>query len=131
MSEEGGLANIKSKTPTKILVVDDDLDLLSELCELIENDDRDVVACPSPLLALRHLYGYRIDVLITDYRMPVLDGVQLAHVVLAIYPDTRVVIMSAMSLRIIIPDTWHFLKKPIDIRQLDNHLHTRAQHPHP
>ncbi len=131
MSEEGGPANITSKTPTKILVVDDDPDLLSELCELIENDDRDVVAFPSPLFALRHLHDYRLDVLITDYRMPLLDGVQLAHVVITIYPDTCVVIMSGMSLRTIIPDTWHFLKKPIDIRKLDNHLHTRAQHPHP
>ena len=125
MPKQSGLANSKYNNPTKILVVEDDPDLLNELCEIIESDNRDVVACPSPLFALRYLHINRLDVLITDYRMPVLDGVQLARVVLEIYPDTHVVIMSGLPVRTMIPDTWYFMNKPIDIRQLESHLDTR------
>lgn len=121
-------ANKPSHKSTRVVIVDDDSELLGELCDLVENDICDVVAFSSPLSALRYLNCHQTDILISDYQMPTLDGVQLAHMALEICPETLIIIISGLPLDShTIQKTWHLLKKPFDIRQLKIYIQARAK----
>ena len=65
-----------SATPT-ILVVDDDAVIRSQLVRLYTHNGYTVVAVSSAEEALSHLAEGKIDFVITDIKLPGLDGVQL------------------------------------------------------
>lgn len=65
----------------RLLIVDDEAPVLHALRRLLQRhfrpQDLSVEICVNPLLALQRLQEERFDVLISDYRMPQLDGVTL------------------------------------------------------
>lgn len=65
----------------RLLIVDDEAPVLYALRRLLQRhftlQQLDVEICNDPLLALQRLQQERFDVLISDYRMPGLDGVTL------------------------------------------------------
>lgn len=79
----------------KILIVDDIpavSDILSQLCEFLGHD----VVCAKDGgegLSLIHAES-NIDMVFTDYKMPVLDGAEMTRRVKARYPDLPVVLIT-------------------------------------
>jgi len=68
----------------RLLIIDDEAPVLHALRRLLQLHFKpqqvSVEICSDPLLALQRLQQERFDVLISDYRMPQLDGVTLlAH----------------------------------------------------
>lgn len=68
----------------RVLIVDDETLVLHALRRLLQRHFKPqqlgVEICADPLYALRRLHEAHFDVLISDYRMPLLDGVKLlAH----------------------------------------------------
>ena len=65
----------------RLLIVDDEMSVLHALQRLLRREfkaqELGVEICADPLQALRRLQEVRFDVLISDYRMPQLDGVML------------------------------------------------------
>ena len=65
----------------RLLIVDDETPVLHALRRLLqrhfEPQELDVEVCANPLHAPRRLQQERFDVLVSDYRMPQLDGVTL------------------------------------------------------
>ena len=65
----------------RLLIVDDETSVLHALRRLLRRqfkaEQLGVELCADPLQALQRLYEVRFDVLISDYRMPRLDGVTL------------------------------------------------------
>lgn len=65
----------------RLLVVDDEFPILHALRRLLQLHFKpqalDVELCTDPLSALQRLQQARFDVIISDYRMPQLDGVTL------------------------------------------------------
>ena len=87
-----------SSTPNRrvVLLVDDNV-LVRNLVRLsLQSAGFDVVAAADGIeaLALSRNYPARIDVLLTDFDMPNLDGISLAEQIKMERPDIQILIMS-------------------------------------
>lgn len=80
----------------RILLVDDHLILLDGLKNILESSPEfNVVAtCVSGNYALAHLKNDAIDLLITDYSMPDLDGVELVKQAKKTHPNLKIIVLS-------------------------------------
>ena len=80
----------------KIVLVDDYADWLTVLKETIEHfNDAKCVKFSNPIEALNYVRKHKnVDIIITDYQMPQMDGFTLAKKILESYPNKRVIISS-------------------------------------
>ena len=80
-----------------ILLVDDDRSI-ARLCQrLLERAEYEVVACTDPTDALRVLASRKMDLLISDIRMPVMDGFELISRCKQIQPSLAVLVMTGFG----------------------------------
>ncbi len=109
--------------PARILVVDDDTDLLRLLNLRLRNSGYDVAVADSAEKALVEVSVFRPHLVITDLRMPGMDGMALFHAINKKHPTLPVIILTAHGT---IPDAieatnsgvFSFLTKPFDSQQL-------------
>jgi len=78
-----------------VLVVDDDRDCTSALAELLRSESFSVQCASDGEQALAQIEGELPDVVLTDIRMPGMDGYELLRRVRERFPCVRVVLMSA------------------------------------
>lgn len=80
----------------RILVVDDDPDILDALAEILENEGYQVDRARNGQEALEHLAADKPDLILLDLMMPVMDGWEFARRV-GEQPDCRppIVVLSA------------------------------------
>ena len=82
----------------RILVVDDEKDMLVLLKRIItEETDHEAVTESDPSLALDLFREHPFDLVITDLKMPKMDGIQLLEKIREIDPNTSVVILTAFA----------------------------------
>ncbi|MCK4461638.1 MAG: response regulator [candidate division Zixibacteria bacterium] len=106
-----------------ILVVDDELLIRDLLYDFFQDQGWDITVAESGEKALEILQKKKVDVLLTDLRMPVMDGMALTGRVRKSFPDIPVVIMtgypsveSAVSaLRNKVAD---YITKPFNVNEL-------------
>jgi two-component system, response regulator, stage 0 sporulation protein F len=127
---------MKKGNNTKIIVVDDDLEINNLIKMALQNEGYDVFGFTSPLSALEY---FKINcnvcnLVITDLRMPEMDGLELSKNVKLIDPKTKVLLMTAFEtsddIRFASNKENHiiddFIQKPITIKKLytlvDSHL---------
>ena len=89
---------------SSLLIVDDEPNVLSALRRLCQNaailpaiPDPAIVVFTSPAEALDHVDNNPVDLVISDYRMPDMDGATFLARVRERQPDTARIIMSACS----------------------------------
>ena len=82
----------KLETSRRVLFVDDDADVLAMSCSLLELLNQRVDGAASPQDALVLLERNHYDVLITDYDLPGMDGIELARQARTKHPQLKVVI---------------------------------------
>jgi HD-like signal output (HDOD) protein/ActR/RegA family two-component response regulator len=106
--------------PTRILFVDDDANVLSGLRRMLHSmrDEWEMAFAESGAQALQILEGQHHDVIVSDMRMPQMDGAQLLAEVRRRHPETVRIILSGYSdhemiLRSIGP-THQYLTKPCE-----------------
>lgn len=99
MEEADSAVNEPDVTLPRVLLVDDDDVLRAGLLELLSRDQRIVMvgACASGTEALEMLDRQEVDVLLLDYAMPGMSGVDTAHVVVQRYPGVRIVMLTAFE----------------------------------
>lgn len=107
-------------TQTRVLVVDDDplirfgtAVMLSELgfAPLIASDAEDAIA----------MVGEQgdVEILVTDYDMPHFNGLELATMISAVRPGTRVLVVSGFGgLEERLEPDWQLLPKPFTAEEL-------------
>ncbi|HVR87567.1 MAG TPA: response regulator [Planctomycetota bacterium] len=78
-----------------ILVVDDESDSLAYLFDLLHNEGYRVIPTSSPLDALELAAKRKPGLIISDLRMPDLDGMELLDRVKEISPKSRVILLTA------------------------------------
>jgi len=83
----------------KILLLDDEQELVTYYAGLLESIPchPEVFTSTSSSRALAMLEGETFDLLITDLRMPDMDGLQVLSVVRSRYPRTRTVVLTALA----------------------------------
>jgi len=101
----------------KILVVDDELDNLALLYRTLRSN-YDVTKASSPLEALEILKNEKFEVILSDHKMPDMDGVEFLKKTEEIYPDTMRLLVTAYSDAKILIDAinyakiYRYIKKP-------------------
>ena len=87
----------------KILIVDDDRGTVNMVTEGIKifYPEYNVVQATNGFAALRQIQEQpktrNFDVIITDYELPVMNGLDLAHAIRQSWPDTRIVLMTGSA----------------------------------
>ena len=103
----------------RILVIDDEEGIRSFLAEALEIDGHDVSTAVDGAAALEALSGSSFDVLLTDLRMPGVDGMAVLAHAKSEHPGTEVLVLTAQgsigkavaAMRLGACD---FLEKPLD-----------------
>jgi DNA-binding NtrC family response regulator len=84
--------------PGRILVVDDEKDMLALLRRMItEERDYEVVTESDPRKALERFRAEPFALVVTDLKMPGMDGISLLEAVKKIQPKTAVVVLTAFA----------------------------------
>ncbi len=79
----------------KIVLVDDYVDLIETLKEYIERKgDFECTIFLSPLEALRHVLENDVDVVVSDYEMPRMNGFEFIKDILSKKPEIKAILMS-------------------------------------
>ena len=79
----------------KILLVDDERDILAVLKEGLQKSGFSVKACRGSAEALEDFAPGHYDLVITDIRMPGMNGLDLYQKIKSADPQTRVIFLSA------------------------------------
>jgi DNA-binding NtrC family response regulator len=107
----------------RVLVVDDDPTILDSVAEILEEDGIAVTTAEDGARALELLGGAAPDVILSDVRMPGVDGLTLLQQVRARRPESDVVMMTAFDdMETVVTamrgGAVEFLVKPLDLTQL-------------
>jgi two-component system cell cycle response regulator CpdR len=79
----------------QILIVEDDEAMREFLCQAISRSGYYVEAVPDGTEALRRVEESHFDLLLTDIRMPGIDGLELARIARRRYPELSVLLVTA------------------------------------
>jgi len=114
MNSHGAGTPQPRKCETTVLIADDDPAVRSVLARVLKQNDFTVLtACDgAQALALAKDCGGSIDLLITDFEMPHLTGIQLAAAMRELYPHIIVVLMSGLPKESTSGSVSTFLRKP-------------------
>ena len=84
--------------PRRIIYIDDDRDFALLVKRACERRGHSIVTCAEPQYALKALAQDPLacELVITDYRMPGTDGLEVARTIRTLYPALPVVIMSGL-----------------------------------
>jgi DNA-binding NtrC family response regulator len=107
----------------RVLIVDDDEAIRTSTAESLARHDREVRTAESAPAALAGLDRWRPDVVLSDVRMPGLDGLELLQLLTERVPDADVIMMTAFDDMPTIVSAMRagaveFLVKPLDLGEL-------------
>lgn len=111
-------------TTQNILIVDDEIDMLHGLQRLFKMETNcEIFLAQSGLAALEVMYRQPVDVVITDIKMPDMDGIDLLEEVMRIHPWITVVMMTAygtieLAVESIKKGAYDLIKKPFSNEKL-------------
>jgi DNA-binding NtrC family response regulator len=111
----------------RILVVDDERLLLDALVDALEMKGYEVVGENCPEKALELIRSWQPDAAIFDYKMPKMNGVELAKQMLEILPDLPILLLSGYgtirrAVHAIREGVYDYLAKPFDISEIETIL---------
>ena len=103
--------------PGKILLVDDEQIARENLAYILKKEGYDILAVESGRKALEELEKDEFDLVITDLRMPQVDGMQVVERTKQLYPETEVVVITgyatvATAVEAMQKGAYHYLAKP-------------------
>ena len=80
-----------------LLLVDDDVNVLSSLHRLFRRDSYRVLTALSPAEGFELLALHQVHVIVCDQRMPIMSGTEFLSKVKEMYPDTIRIILSGYT----------------------------------
>lgn len=110
---------MSSNADWRILVVDDEQDVREVMKLALADADYEVATASDGLLGLRQCEIFDPHIVITDIRMPRMDGLKLLERVKQHYPDIEVIVATAFgdmasAVKALQLDASDFITKPID-----------------
>jgi two-component system, NtrC family, response regulator HydG len=112
-------------SPMKILLVDDDVSVLEALAQIVTELGHETTAVSDPLAALDLIAAQRPALVITDLRMPGLDGLHLLKRVKDVDASIQVVVISGHAgideaVTAMKRGAYDFISKPFNISEIEN-----------
>ena len=112
------------KTKGRIVVIDDEVNAASALETLLREDGYEVSRANDGGSGLQLLEKTEADVVLTDLRMPGMDGIELLARIKEIRPETLVILMTAYgtvktAVKAMKLGAEDYLGKPIDVEELE------------
>ncbi|MEJ2744762.1 MAG: sigma-54 dependent transcriptional regulator [bacterium] len=106
-----------------ILIVDDEKNTREGLRKALESHDHRILLAASTPEALRIMEQERIDLLLTDLRMPGEDGLELMRRGRMLHPEASVILLTAYgtvqtAVRAMKEGAYDYLTKPVDLNEL-------------
>jgi CheY-like chemotaxis protein len=103
-----------------ILIVDDNPSMASSLADILDAKGYEIYVANSGAEALEILQAHPVEILLTDVRMPDMNGVELYRATRNIYPKLCTILMTAYSADDIIQQGMKegiktVLNKPVDM----------------
>ena len=107
----------------KALVVDDDPDVLRTLAKILKRKGQDVHPFESPVAALEYLKREKVDIILTDLKMPEMDGIQFLYQAKALCPRVPVILITGYAaidtaVSAIKLGAFDYLRKPFEIKKI-------------
>ena len=118
-----------------VLIVDDDNVSLGLLSRLVEKLDYNVIRAADGEQALEALRGEAVDLVVADYDMPKMDGLQLLSIVKEEFPRLPYILVTAYSNLKVIREAWErgafdFFQKPVFVDRLNQTVRLAVEYGH-
>jgi DNA-binding NtrC family response regulator len=107
----------------RIMVIDDEK-IVGDMAKMaLQQDGYEVETFLSAEPALARLKEQKFDVVVTDYKMKGIDGMEVLKTVRALYPATKVIMITAFAnldtaIEALRGDVHDFFPKPVKIKEL-------------
>ena len=107
----------------KIIVVDDEVISLTILKSVLENAGHDITTASDGEAALDIMKKMKFDIVLSDFNMPGMNGIELTKEILKLSPDSIVILITAfISIRAAVESiklgAFDYLTKPVDKEEL-------------
>ena len=120
-----------------VLVVDDEEDLTWSISRGLskDTDQYEVICVNSGSSALEVLNEKSVDLVVTDLRMPGINGMKLLKEIKTNFPDTKVIVMTAygsLEIKEVLEHsgTKGYIEKPFEINELRKLIHHYLENIH-
>jgi len=117
-----------------LLLVDDDVNVLSALHRLFRKDNYRILTAVSPAEGFELLALHKVQVIVCDQRMPIMSGTEFLSKVKEMYPDTiRIILSGYTGLESVLDSInrgaiYRFYTKPWDETQLRDNVRLAFHH---
>ena len=108
---------------SRVLVVDDEQSMRQMVAIALRQDGHDVVMAEDGEVAARELETNKVDVVVSDIKMPGFDGIELLRFARANCPETEVILMTAYTstesaIEALRLGAYDYISKPFEIDEL-------------
>ena len=114
----------KTKTGETIVVVDDEQRMCESLSALLTGDGYQVQAFQDPTRAADAIRNTKVDLVITDIKMPKMSGLELLNLVKDVDDEVPVILMTGYAsmdtaITAVSRGAYDYLMKPIEFSDLE------------
>lgn len=109
-----------------VLIVDDEIYFATNVANLLRANNKDIYALAvfNAEEALKQLERMHFDIVVTDIRMPKIDGFEFIKMLKQRWPNTTVIVMTAYGAKEIMENaftlgTLFYIEKPFRIEKLE------------
>ncbi|MBP8790841.1 MAG: sigma-54-dependent Fis family transcriptional regulator [Breznakibacter sp.] len=107
----------------KILVIDDQKSIRNTLKDILEYEGHEVIVAEDGLDGLEKFNAGKFDVVLTDIKMPNMDGMEVLEKIIATGTDAPVIMISGhgnidTAVEAIKKGAYDFIEKPLDLNRL-------------
>jgi two-component system response regulator HydG len=114
---------MSAKSKIRVLVVDDEEGAREGLRKLLKLEGYDVTLAEDGVAAMERVNEHPPDVVVTDLKMPRMDGMQLLARIKELYPELPIIVVTAFgdvasAVAAMRKGAEHYLVKPVDVDEL-------------
>ena len=107
-----------------ILLIDDEPSQVTSVSAFLKRRDYRIISANSGLEGIRILKEEKVDLVLTDFRMPDLNGLEVVREAKKINPEIQVIVITAFSdpqdaVQVMKEGAFDYLSKPIDLDELE------------
>lgn len=107
----------------RILIVDDEQITRENLEHILKKEGYETMSAGNGIIALQELEKREFDIVLTDLKMQVVDGLQVLEKAKELYPDTEVVVITgyatvATAVEAMQKGAFYYLSKPVKIEDV-------------